>query len=157
MKHNENAFLATLDFIRRLSAAVPVLAVAALLSVAGSCSTTRVLQDGEYRLAKTEVHVSNDKKFNTGKIDPYIKQKPNSNLIFGWNPFINVYNWGGKSNSFFARLFRKIGTPPVIYEPDKVDASIENISRHLEYLGYYDSEVKSSIDVKRKRLKYRMM
>ena len=72
-------FLATLDFIRRLSAAVPVLAVAALLSVAGSCSTTRVLQDGEYRLAKTEVHVSNDKKFNTGKIDPYIKQKPNSN------------------------------------------------------------------------------
>ena len=146
-------FLATLDFIRRLSAAVPVLAVAALLSVAGSCSTTRVLQDGEYRLAKTEVHVSNDKKFNTGKIDPYIKQKPNSNLIFGWNPFINVYNWGGKSNSFFARLFRKIGTPPVIYEPDKVDASIENISRHLEYLGYYDSEVKSSIDVKRKNVK----
>ena len=79
-------FLATLDFIRRLSAAVPVLAVAALLSVAGSCSTTRVLQDGEYRLAKTEVHVSNDKKFNTGKIDPYIKQKPNSNLIFGGFP-----------------------------------------------------------------------
>ena len=118
-----------------------------------SCSTTRVLQDGEYRLAGTEVNVVNDKKFNVSKVEPYIKQKPNSNLFFGWNPFINVYNWGGHSSSFFARLFRKIGTAPVVYEPDKVNASVENISRHLEYLGYYGSTVESNIDVKRKKVK----
>ncbi len=129
------------------------LAIAAILPMMQSCSTTRVLQDGEYRLAGTEVNVVNDKKFNVSKVEPYIKQKPNSNLVFGWNPFINVYNWGGHSSSFFARLFRKIGTAPVVYEPDKVNASVENISRHLEYLGYYGSTVEPDIDVKRKKVK----
>ena len=125
----------------------------ALSFFAQSCSTTRVLQDGEYRLAKNEVLIENDKRFSTNKVEPYIKQKPNSNLIFGWNPFLNVYNWGGKSNSFFARLFRKIGTPPVVYEPDKVNASEDNIKRHLEYLGYYGSVVGSEVNVKRKNVK----
>lgn len=130
---------------------------AAMLVIAGlavqSCSTTRVLADGEYRLAKNEVRIENDKKFNTNKVEPYIKQKSNSNLIFGWNPFINVYNWGGEGKTFFGRLFRKIGTAPTIYEADKVEASVENISRHLEYLGYYNSKVDSKVIVKRKTVK----
>lgn len=142
-----------MDHKKLLSAAFIALAAAVLLCTGQSCSTTRVLQDGEYRLTGTDVNVTNDRKFNTGKVEQYIKQKPNSNLIFGWNPFLNVYNWGGKSDSFFARLFRKIGTPPVVYEPDKVNASIENISRHLEYLGYYGSTVESSVEVKRKKVK----
>lgn len=134
--------------------AICVASMATALSFfAQSCSTTRVLQDGEYRLAKNEVLIENDKRFSTNKVEPYIKQKPNSNLIFGWNPFLNVYNWGGKSNSFFARLFRKIGTPPVVYEPDKVNASEDNIKRHLEYLGYYGSVVGSEVNVKRKNVK----
>ena len=126
---------------------------AALVFFVQSCSTTRVLQDGEYRLAKNEVVIENDKRFSTNNVEPYIKQKPNSNLVFGWNPFLNVYNWGGHSNSFFARLFRKIGTPPVVYEPDKVNASEDNIKRHLEYLGYYGSNVGSEVNVKRKNVK----
>ena len=128
-------------------------AVAAALLAVSSCSTTRVLADGEYRLARTEVNVLNDKKFNSAKVYPYIKQKPNSNLIFGWNPFMNVYNWGAGKNTFFPRLFRKIGTAPVVYESDKVDASVENIARHLEYLGYYGSSVDSEVSVKRKIVK----
>ena len=64
--------------------------IASVLLAAVSCSTTRVLQDGEYRLAKNTVNVVNDKKFNAGNIEPYIKQKPNSYFIFGWNPFLNV-------------------------------------------------------------------
>ena len=38
--------------------------IASVLLAAVSCSTTRVLQDGEYRLAKNTVNVVNDKKFN---------------------------------------------------------------------------------------------
>ena len=45
------------------------------LMAAASCSTTKVLQDGEYRLAKNKIVVEGDKSFNTGKLDPYIKQK----------------------------------------------------------------------------------
>lgn len=141
-----------MTYIRRAVAAA-LTAVSAAVLACTSCSTTKVLADGEYRLAKNEVNVLNDKKFNSGKIDQYIKQKPNSNLIFGWNPFLNVYNWGGGRDSFFPRLFRKIGTAPVVYEPDKVNASIENISRHLEHLGYYGSSVESDVEVRRRTVK----
>jgi hypothetical protein len=58
------------------------------LSAALSCSTTRTLQDGEYRLAKNRIEVVNDKDFNTGSLNAYVKQKPT-----GWSPFIYVYNW----------------------------------------------------------------
>ncbi len=62
-----------------------------------SCSTTRVLGDGQFRLADNKVVVDNDRKFNTKEIQSYIKQKPNSYIIFGWNPFLNIYNWSGKN------------------------------------------------------------
>ncbi len=129
------------------------MAVLAQFAVLQSCSTTRVLADGEYRLASSDIVVLNDKKFNAKELEPYIKQKPNSNLIFGWNPFLNVYNWGGQKNTFFPRLFRKLGKAPVVYESDKVGASTENISRHLEYLGYYGSNVDADVKVKRKLVK----
>ncbi len=37
----------------------------------------------------------------------------------------------------------------VIYDPELVQPSIEGIGRHLEYLGYYGSEVSSDISVRR--------
>ena len=122
-------------------------------AIAQSCSTTRVLSDGEYRLASNDIEVLNNKKFNLNQLEPYLKQKPNSNLIFGWNPFLNVYNWGGTKNTFFPKLFRKLGKAPVIYDADKVEASVENVSRHLEYLGYYGSKVDADVNVKRKLVK----
>ena len=68
----------------------PFILLLAVLSV--SCSTTRVLAEGECRLASNDIKITGDSKFNTNKIEPYIKQKPGSSIIFGWNPFLNVYN-----------------------------------------------------------------
>lgn len=109
-----------------------------------SCSTTRVLGDGQFRLADNKVVVDNDRKFNTKEIESYIKQKPNSYIIFGWNPFLNIYNWSGKNaDKGINKFLRKIGTAPVVYQPSQVEASVENINRHLEYLGYYGSDVRA--------------
>lgn len=118
-----------------------------------SCSTTRVLGDGQFRLADNKVVVDNDRKFNTKEIESYIKQKPNSYIIFGWNPFLNIYNWSGKNaDKGINKVLRKIGTAPVVYQPSQVEASVENINRHLEYLGYYGSDVRSKVRVNGKRV-----
>lgn len=118
-----------------------------------SCSTTRVLGDGQFRLADNKVVVDNDRKFNTKEIESYIKQKPNSYIIFGWNPFLNIYNWSGKNaDKGINKFLRKIGTSPVVYQPSQVEASVENINRHLEYLGYYGSDVRSKVRVNGKRV-----
>ena len=123
-----------------------VLLLAAALSF--SCSTTRVLEDGEYRLARNNVEITNDRKFSPREVEKYIQQKSNTYLVFGWNPFLNVYNWSGRDTSKFSnQLIRKIGVAPVVYRPSQVDASIANIERHLEYLGYYGSDVRSDVKV----------
>lgn len=121
-----------------------------------SCSTTRVLAEGESRLAKNEIEITNESKFNAGKIEPYIKQKANSSIVFGWNPFLSVYNWTGGKDTFFGRLFRKIGTAPVVFNPDLVSSSAENMTRHLEYLGYYGSVITPEVTVKKRiaKVKY---
>lgn len=123
------------------------------LLAAFSCSTTRVLQDGEYRLARNNIEVINDNKFNINEIEPYLKQKANSYFIFGWNPFLNVYNWQTGKGNGWDRFVQKIGVAPVVYDPELVESSIENVTNHLEYLGYYGSTVTAGIDVRRKTVK----
>ena len=123
-----------------------------VLLAALSCSTTRVLQEGEYRLARNRVEVTNDSRFNLSEIEPYLKQKPNSYFIFGWNPFLNVYNWQNGKNGGWDRFIRKIGVAPVVYDPEQVENSIGNVKNHLEYLGYYGSEINTEVKVKRKNV-----
>ena len=122
-------------------------ALLAALVLAVSCSTTRVLSEGEYRLSKNRIEVTNSKKFDSGELSQYIKQQPNATLL-GWNPLLSIYNWASPDNdSFAARLCRKVGTPPVVYSPGAVESTIANIESHLEYIGYYNSKVSSDIRV----------
>ena len=128
--------------------ATAVMAFACLIS----CSTTKVLQDNEYRLAKNEIEILNDKHFNPNQLQAYLKQKPNSYFIFGWNPFLNVYNWQNGKGKGWDKFVTKIGVAPVVYEAEQVDNSILNLENRLEYLGYFDSKVESRISVKRKKV-----
>ena len=123
-----------------------------MLITALSCSTTRVLQEDQYRLAGNHIKVLNDKKFNTGSLTPYLKQKPNPSIVFGWNPFLSVYNWSNGSGSGWDKLVQKVGQAPVIYDADLVESSIDNIKTHLAYQGYYDSDVEADIKVRKRKV-----
>lgn len=138
MKHRASAYLLIFLFIG---------------AVAASCSTTRVLGDGEYSLAGTKINVIDKPKgFSESGLSAYIKQKPNSNFIFGWNPFVSVYNWSNGKGGPWDRFVRKLGVAPIIYAPELVDESSENIRKHLEYIGYYGSEVEGRVRVKGKKV-----
>lgn len=123
-----------------------------LAAVSASCSTTRVLQDNEYRLAKNKIEITNDKHFNPNSLNPYIQQKPNPSIIFGWNPFLSVYNWSNGKGKGWDKLVQKIGQAPVIYDADMVESTVGNILDHLEYQGYYGSEVETDVSVKGKKV-----
>ena len=124
------------------------LCLGALLVAA--CSTTRSLQDGEYLLRRNKVEVD-DPSFDASALTSYISQKPNTYLL-GTSPLLSVYNWGGKGETGIGRFFRKVGTPPVVYDPSRVDHSIGNIENHLRYIGYYGSQVESRVKVKGRKV-----
>lgn len=127
---------------------LPILTIISVLILNVSCSTTRVLQDGEYRLRKNKIEITNDKEFNPNQLNKYLKQ--NENL--GWSPFLYVYNWSNGKGKGWDKLVQKLGKAPVVYDAEMVDNSIANISNHLEYIGYYGSKVDSDIAVKKKRV-----
>ncbi len=118
--------------------------------LAAGCSVTRSLKDGEYLLRKNRVQVD-DSSFNASELSSYISQKPNS-FMLGINPLLSVYNWGGDGSTRFRRFLQNIGVKPVVYEPGQVDKSIHNIENHLQYIGYYGSQVESQVSVKGRKV-----
>ena len=131
---------------------VRIFLIAALAMVSLACSTTRVLPEGEYRLADNKIRITNDKSFNPNSLTPYLKQKPNPSIFFDWNPFLSVYNWSNGKGTGWDRFVTRLGQAPVIYNSDLVDSSIDNILNHLEYQGYYGSSVVSDIVVRKKKV-----
>jgi outer membrane protein assembly factor BamA len=117
-----------------------------------SCSTTRVLQEDQYRLADNKIKVTNDKKFSTGSLTPYLKQKPNPSIFFGWNPFMSVYNWSNGKGKGWDKFVQRIGQAPVIYDAGLVESSVDNIMNHLEYQGYYGSSVETEVKVRKRKV-----
>lgn len=127
----------------------PIISLLMAIFLSVSCSTTRVLQDDEYRLAKNRIVVENDKEFNPNQLNKYLEQ----NKGLGWSPFLNVYNWTNGRGKGWDKLVQKVGKAPVVYDAEQVDKSISNIEDHLEYIGYYGSTVGSEIKVSKKTVK----
>lgn len=135
--------------LARISRYILILFVALL---AASCSTTKMLRDGEYRLAMNKVQVTNDKHFNGKSLEPYIQQYSGPSFIRGWHPFLCVYNWQNGKGKGWDKLVQKIGVAPVIYDSETVMDSESSIANHLEYVGYFNSKVEASVAVKKRNV-----
>ena len=98
-----------------------------------SCSTIKVIPASESRLKKNVIKIENSKSYSTSDLQNYVKQRPNTYFIFGWNPFLNVYNWSNGKNKGWDRFVRKLGQAPVIFDRELVESSCENIDNHLIY------------------------
>lgn len=118
-----------------------ILPLFCLLLAAAACSTTRVLEEGQYRLVKNEIEMAEPVRFSSSDLDSYIRQDAQS-----WSPFICVYNWSRRDG-----LFHKIGRAPVVFDSTAVVSTCENIATRMEYLGYYGSDVTSTTAYKGKK------
>ena len=116
-----------------------------ILAVFSSCSTTRILQEGEYRLVKNNIIIEDAPELSASDVSGYVKQQTNSFYILGWNPFVSIYNWSDGSDGFFSKLWRKVGEPPIVFNSSLVAPSCRNIEDHLEYIGYYGSTVEPRV------------
>jgi len=122
-----------------------VLLVISLLAVI-SCSTTKLLPEGAYRLTANKVEFRGKEKISPKEVSMYVRQQPNTSLIFGWSPFLSIYNWSNGSGEGINKFWEKIGTPPVVFDSTLVESSRSNIAGHMEYLGYYHAKVDSEVE-----------
>lgn len=122
--------------------------LAAICILSFSCSTTRVLEEGQYRLEENTVTIIGDQDLNSNEISNYIRQGDESGGLLGFNPFLYVYNWSRKDG-----LWHKLGTAPIVYDEGAVGTSITNITNRLRYLGYYDAKIDTATVKHRKKIR----
>lgn len=115
-----------------------------------SCSTVKVVPEGEFRLKKNSIEVLNTGKIKEADLLSYVRQKPNSEFLLGWNPFLSIYNWSNGTGNGWDRFVTKLGQAPVIFDSSLVKKSNENIANHLQSLGYYGTTVSDSVSTKGK-------
>ena len=118
-----------------------------------SCSTVRVLENNESVLQENIIQITNSEQLQPSDLDQYIRQQPRNSFLFGWNPFLVIYNWKNGKGGGWDNFVSKVGQPPVILDSFLVERSNVNIVNHLNSIGYYNSVVSDTIITKNKRSK----
>lgn len=138
--------------MRRFSPFFYLLLLALVISIY-SCSTVRVVPKGQSVLKENYIKVINNESLSPGNLYQYIRQQPNNSFLFGWNPFLVIYNWSNGKNNGWDKFVKKVGQKPVILDTLLVKRSNANLETHLASIGYYNSTVKDSIITKKKKSK----
>ena len=111
-----------------------------------SCSTTKYIPEGQYLLDKVSLKTDSAEIYSVQLMD-FIKQKPNDSKLG-----LMIYNMVENDSSRFKRAIRKIGEPPVIYDPNSVNQSITELSIELKNLGYLNAQVEAAVDTTGKKV-----
>ncbi len=122
-----------------------------LLLFSFSCSTVRVIPEWRTLLKENNIVITNSEEIESGSLSQYIRQQPNRSLIYGWNPFLMIYNWSNGKNDGWDKFVKKIGQQPVILDSSMVLRSVENLKNHLSSLGFYNSLITDTIITKRRK------
>jgi len=100
-----------------------------------SCSTVKVIPEGESMLRNNNIKLLNRSRVRTGDISALLRQQPNSSVVLGWKPSVVIYNW----------TKGRFGQAPVVFDSTLVYRSKENINNYLISRGYYNSTIKDTI------------
>lgn len=124
-----------------------------------SCSTTRSLKKEELLYTGSKVKVENLSFFNKialkGDLKDFIGQQPNDKW-FGLFPVkLYMYNLAGDSvpkKGFRRWVQKKLGQPPVIYNPSITGRSANTMKAYLYSKGYFQGKVAFAETKKNKKM-----
>jgi outer membrane protein assembly factor BamA len=129
--------------------AIPVI-VLMILFLSG-CAATRYVPREKYLLRKNTIEVVPQRIVLASSLEPYIRQKPNTSIVFGWKAFLNIYSLSPDKDNGWSRFLRRLGEPPVIFDPELIEYSKMNMDNYLTSLGYYFNHVSDSVAYKNRK------
>lgn len=124
------------------------------LLLAASCNTTRHVGEGQYLLNKVSV-TSDNKNVKSSELKSYVRQEPNHKTFGLVGLPLFFYNLSGDKDTRWNRWLRKVGTPPVIYDPDLTEKSRLEITKALRNRGYENAVVTVDTIARKKKMKVR--
>ena len=109
-----------------------------------SCSAVRHVPDGKLLLNTVDIKVED----STGTIDEeqmamYLRQIPNHKFLWSAKLQLGVYNMSGRDTTkWWNRWVRRLGEPPVIYNPELTDLSAKQLRQAMVNKGFLSAQVK---------------
>lgn len=118
-----------------------------------SCSTSKLVPEGEYLLDKVQMR-SDNKAINTSLLMQYVRQKGNSRWFSLFKVPLNTYAMSGRdSTKWINRTLQKIGEKPVFYDTLQAQLSCQDLTEALQNMGYMQAKVDLETKKKGKKLK----
>ena len=115
-----------------------------------SCSPVKYVPEDQYLLDRYSIKVR-EGKVKKDEIKNYVRQKPNKRVL-GIRFHLGMYNLSNKdSDRGLSNWLRKIGEEPVIYDEFLAEKSVDYLKTYLNNKGYYNSIVKDTVQLKKKK------
>lgn len=124
-----------------------------------SCSSSKHVPQGSYLLDNVKIRVDSlapgDERLDVNDMQAYLRQTPNHKMLWCIKFRLGFYNLSGKdSTNWWNRWMRKLGEPPVIYDPSLAKASAGQLKQYLANKGYFNAnvEIDSTVNEKKRKI-----
>lgn len=136
--------------------------ICAIIGILSGCSPSRHVPQGQLLLEDVKIHVTDSTETITSTdMMTYIRQKPNSKMLYMTRFRLGVYNLSGEdSTKWWNKWIRRLGEAPAIYSRQSTAEDSTTLLRAMHNAGFLESKVSvdSIIDKGKKkiRLKYNL-
>ena len=134
-----------------------------MLSLLAACSSVRHVPDGSLLLNSIDIEMQD----STHTIDAehmrlYLRQIPNHKFLWSAKLQLGIYNLSGSDTTkWWNKWIRRIGEPPVIYNPSLTDLSAKQLQQAMINRGFLAARVEvdtfSRRDKKKMDVTYRLL
>lgn len=114
------------------------------------CNTVKYVPDDSYLLNKLSVEIDNE-SINKSELKTHIRQEENLKILGVFRFHLWLYNLSKKKKE--EGWFKRIGEPPVIYDPLLKEKSREQIRQYIYNKGYYNAVVSDTVFLEKKKAK----
>ena len=122
-----------------------------LVVLLSACRSTKYVPEGDYLLDKVSIK-SDNPQISKEALKDYLRQTPNAAVFGLFRMQLGVYNLAGNDTSkWINKTLKRIGDPPVIYNPSMTSLSVQQIQRQIENKGYILAKVESKVTTKGKK------
>lgn len=132
-----------------------VLLLGVLLS---SCNMTKFVPEDKQLLYKVHINVDGTNDVSPSKLRHYLRQTPNTEVLGVWKLQLHLYNTAPldtltKWNKWATRNAHKVGEPPVVYDEELTDISMDQIRKAMQNEGFFRATVDTVTTSKNRKLR----
>lgn len=133
----------------RIHSRICLVAIAMLALVVTSCSSTKLVPEGNYLLDNVKIEVDDRNDVDRTELYNFLRQSPNHKVLGFAKLQLATYNLSGRdSTKWYNRWLRRVGQPPVIYDHSLTDASERQLRLAMVNRGFTHASVSADTLVK---------